>query len=169
MRVDEGLSPLARDRHAMVAVLHEVRLADLVQIDRRQLQVVEVRAVDALPPVARLHLSRQERAVKVAIPTHASDDLVDRHLAQAAVALGLGMNAAADFVEGEESVVRSSEPAHDTAHEGSAPGAAVIGSGDVGAHHSSMVRAPYAFTTVVGPNWVCVTMRVSKTCVCPWT
>src|SRR5205814_2797136 len=113
-------------RHAMVAILHEVRLADLVQIDRRQLPVVEVRAVDALPPVTRLHLSRQERAVKVAIPAHAADDLVDRHLAQAAVALGLGMNAAADCVEGQESVVRSYAPAHDTAHEDSATCAAVI-------------------------------------------
>src|SRR5438552_18140593 len=72
MRVNEGLSSLARDRHAMVAVLHEVRLADLVQIDWRQLPAVVVRAVDALPPVTRFHLPRPERAVKVAIPADAS-------------------------------------------------------------------------------------------------
>src|SRR5947208_14817540 len=131
--------------------------------------MVEMRAVDALPPVARLDLSRQERAIEVAIPADASDDLLDRHLAQATVALRLGMNAAAHFVEGEERVVRSSEPGHDTAHEGSAPGAAVIRCRHVGAHHSSMVLAPYALTTVVRPNWVWLPIRVSKTCVWPWS
>src|SRR5207244_13604164 len=80
VRIDECLSPLAGDRHAVVAVLYEVRLTDLVEVDRRQLGVVEVRPVDALPPIACLDLSRENRAIEVAIPTDANHRLVDPHL-----------------------------------------------------------------------------------------
>ena len=99
VRIDEGLSPLACDRDPVVAVLHEVRFADLVEVDGGKLRVVEIRAIDALPAVLRLDLSRQECAVEIPVAADTPDDLVDLDLAQATVALRLRVNAAAHLVE----------------------------------------------------------------------
>src|SRR2546422_2264246 len=101
-----------------------------------------MRTVHALPAVARLDLSREERTVEVAIPADAAHDLIDRHLSEAALALRLGMNAATHFVECEERVVRTFEPAQDPTHERLPSRATVIGPGCVRAHHRSIVRAP---------------------------
>src|SRR6266566_5166991 len=128
-----------------------------------------MRAVDALPAVARLDLSREERTVEVAVPANAAHDLIDRHLSKAALALCLGINAAAHVVECEKRVVRAFEPAQDPTHERLPSRATVIRAGDVRAHHRSIVRAPYAFTTVVLPNCVWVTVRESYTWVWPCT
>ena len=142
VRIDEGLSPLACDRDAVVAVLHEVRFADLVEVDGGKLRVVEIRAIDALPAVLRLDLSRQECAVEIPVAADTPDDLVDLDLAQATVALRLRVNAAAHLVESEKSVVRAPEPAQDAAHEGSPPRSPVVGSSDIRTHHRSIALAP---------------------------
>src|SRR3977135_2332748 len=66
-RVDEGLTSLPRHGDTVIAVLDEVRLADLVELDRGQLDVREEGGVDALPTSSRASLTRQERTVEVAI------------------------------------------------------------------------------------------------------
>ena len=142
VRIDEGLSPLACDRDPVVAVLHEVRFADLVEVDGGKLCVIEIRAIDALPAVLRLDLSRQECAVEVPVPADTSDDLIDLHLAQATVALRLRVNATAHLVEREERVVRAPEPAQDATHESSPTRSPVVGSSDIRTHHRSIALAP---------------------------
>src|SRR5919201_4511324 len=72
VRVDELLPALARDGDAVVPVLDEIGVPDLVHLHRRQLRAFELREVDALPAIARFDLSRQERAVEVAIAPDAA-------------------------------------------------------------------------------------------------
>ena len=104
--------------------------------------MVEICAIDALPAVLRLDLSRQECAVEVPVAADTPYDLVDLDLAQATVALRLRVNAAAHLVESEKSVVRAPEPAQDAAHEGSPPRSPVVGSSDIRTHHRSIALAP---------------------------
>ena len=78
----------------MVSVLHEIHLADLVQLDRRHLGPFAVGAVDALPAVSRPRLPREEGAVEIAVAADASYDAIDRDFLKAPVALRLRMNSA---------------------------------------------------------------------------
>ena len=101
----------------MVAVFDEVGLADLVEIDRRQLVVIEMRTVNALPAVAGLHLPRKERAVEVPVPADAPHHVIDGDGTNAPFALRVGTELLADFVEGQEGVVTAPEPAGDRSPE----------------------------------------------------
>ena len=65
----------------------------------------EVGGVDAFPASSRARLTRQERAVEVAIAADAPDDLVDLDLANAAVVLEMGMQLLPHVVEREQGVI----------------------------------------------------------------
>jgi len=165
--VDERLPSLASDRDAVVPVLDEVHLADPVELDRGNFGPLAMSPVDALPAISRPRLAGEERAVEIAVPANAPDDLIDRHLAQAAVALGLRVYPAAHLLEREQCVVGAPEPARDRAHERLPPRSLVVAAYDVRLHGISTVRAPNAFMTVVRPNCVVVTVRRSYMWVCP--
>src|SRR5207249_11761214 len=165
--VDERLPALASDGDPMVPVFHEIDLADLVELDRGHLGPLAVGAVDALPAISRPHLSGKERAVEIAVPADAADNLIDRHFSQAAVALGLRVDALPHLFECEQRVVGTSEPACDRTDEGFSPGPLVVATHEVRFHGMSTVRAPNAFMTVVRPNCVVVGVRRSYMCVCP--
>ena len=145
----------------MVPVLHEVDLADPIQLDRRHLGPLAMSSIDALPPVPRPDLTRKERAVEVPVPADTADDVIDLHLPQTAVVLGLRVDPAPHVLEGEQRVVGASEPARDRANEGLPPRPLVIAANQVRLHGISTVRAPYAFMTVVRPNCVVVCERRS--------
>jgi len=74
----------------VIAIPDEVRLAELVHLDRRQVQVFVVGAVDAQPAAPGGVPQWQECAVEVSVAADAADDLVDWHLTQAAIVLRLG-------------------------------------------------------------------------------
>ncbi len=74
--VDVGLVAFAGHGDAVVAVLDEVDVADLIEIDRRQQDVAVVGLADVDPALGRLALGRQEGAVEVAVAADAADDLV---------------------------------------------------------------------------------------------
>jgi len=73
----------------VVAVPHKVCFADAVQLDRRQLEILVMGAVDIQPARFRLRLARQEGAIEVTIPADTADDGRQRHGLQAGVVLSL--------------------------------------------------------------------------------
>ncbi len=83
--VDRLHASLARDRHAMVAVDDEIRVADLVHDDRREVAVGE-RLLHPPPALADLRPARKEVAIEVLAAAFRPDDLPQRDGAQADVA-----------------------------------------------------------------------------------
>ncbi len=63
----------------MVAILDEVRLAELVQLDWRQDQIVVMRAIDAEPAALGLCLERQKGRVEITIAADAADDRLEQY------------------------------------------------------------------------------------------
>src|SRR5215212_11450453 len=68
--VDELLTAFTSDTDPMVTVLDEVDVTDLVELDRRELDVLIVGAVDILPAAGGEAL-----AVEILKAVHAADDL----------------------------------------------------------------------------------------------
>ncbi len=62
----------------MVAIFDEVRLAELVQLDGRQNQVVIVRPIDAEPAPLGLRLERQKGRIEIPITADTADDRVQQ-------------------------------------------------------------------------------------------
>jgi len=63
-RLDLRVAQRARHRHAVVAVLHEVQVADAVDVDRRHRLPAPARGGDPLPAPAQLRGRRPEVAVE---------------------------------------------------------------------------------------------------------
>jgi hypothetical protein len=72
--VDVRVAERARDRHAVVAVTHEVDLADLDQVHRRQRLASPHRGGDLLPAAADPGGGGAEVAVEVAPAVDRADD-----------------------------------------------------------------------------------------------
>ena len=64
LRVDELLAPLTSDANSMVAILDEVDVTDLVELDRRQMDVLIVGAVDVLPATRGKALAGENSRLK---------------------------------------------------------------------------------------------------------
>ena len=86
--VDVLVAERARHRDAVVAVLHEVQLADPVDVDRRHGLAAALRGGDPLPARAHLAGGGAEAAVELAAAVHGAHDRVERDhlLAEAALA-----------------------------------------------------------------------------------
>ena len=67
----------ARHRDAVMAVAHEVQVADAVDVDRRHRLAAALRLRDALPALAQARRRRAEVAVELARAVDGPDDRVD--------------------------------------------------------------------------------------------
>src|SRR3954470_18133895 len=63
----------------MIAIAHEVHIADLPQIDRRQIDQSIHRAFDAAPARFECFSARQKAPVEVAVAALTTDDMIDQH------------------------------------------------------------------------------------------
>src|SRR5918994_306258 len=95
---------LAGYRDAVVAVLYEVGVPDLVQADGGQLFGPVHDLIDPPPARAEVGFGRQEGPVEISVASNATDDLGDWHLAQPQVDLRDGPKSPLDLVEGEQLV-----------------------------------------------------------------
>ena len=75
------------DRHAVVAVAHEVEVADLVERDRRQRLAAPLGGRDPLPPAAQPCRGGAQAAVEVDAAVDGADDRVERHDLQPEIVL----------------------------------------------------------------------------------
>src|SRR5215218_4777253 len=73
--VDELLTAFTGDADPVITVLDEVDVTDFVQLDRRQIDVLIVGAVDALPAAGGKALTWEELAGEILKAVHAADDL----------------------------------------------------------------------------------------------
>ncbi len=93
-----------RDRHAVVAVAHEVRAADPVDVDRRQRLAAAHRGRDPLPARAHARGGRPERAIEAGLAVDRPDDRVDGDDLDREVALADAPERRDDLVEGQDQV-----------------------------------------------------------------
>ena len=77
--IDLLLPQRRRRRDAMVAVAHEVGIAKLDQLNRRQAAAAHIRSGDADPAILGVILQRVKRAVEILAAPLATVDLVDGH------------------------------------------------------------------------------------------
>src|SRR5688500_15661829 len=88
----------------MIAVFDEVDIADLVELNGWEADIRVVGAVDVLPAARRVRLPGQEGTVKVTETIEAADNLTDRHLLHAPVALAFRVEPPSHVVERHEFV-----------------------------------------------------------------
>jgi hypothetical protein len=93
-----------RDRDAVVAVLHEVDLADAVEVDGRHRLAAAHRRRDALPAGAHLRGGGPEVAVEAALAVDGAHDRVQRHDLAPRVALLQAAQRVDDLLEREDVV-----------------------------------------------------------------
>src|SRR4051794_28144299 len=91
----------ARHRDAMVAVAHEVDIADLPQIDRRQIDQSIHCTLDAAPALFDCFVTRQKAPVEIAVAALAADDMIDRHGLMAERDLAVDIEADTHGFEGQ--------------------------------------------------------------------
>ncbi len=102
LRVDELLTALTSDADPVITVLDEVDVTDLVELDRREMDVLIVGTVDVLPAAGGEALAGEKLAVEILKAVHAADDLGESHGLHAAVALTLRRHPLAHLVIGNE-------------------------------------------------------------------
>jgi hypothetical protein len=99
--IDIGLISLSRHRYPVISVLDKVHLTDLVQINRRQRNIMVMGFAYVDPPLACLALNRQKCPIKISIAADTAHNLVERYGLQADVALALERQGLSDFVVGQ--------------------------------------------------------------------
>ncbi len=118
--LDVGRVKLPGDRHPVVAVAHEVGLADLVDLDRRHAAHVADGGHDPGPPLAAAIPPGQEAAGEVVVATDAADDGVQGDIGQP-LRRGLrGPELAAHLLVGEEVGRPAGQAGHDLLQRGPA-------------------------------------------------
>ena len=126
-RVDVAVAVGARDRHAVVAVLDEVEVADPVDVDRRHRLAAAARLGDPLPALARLR-GGAEVAVEIALAAvDGADDRLERDHPDAEVLLARAAERGDDLLEREHErdVVGLGAELRDDAAEGPPPALAI--------------------------------------------
>src|SRR5215213_470759 len=73
--VDELLTPFTGHADSVVAVLDEVDVTDLVELDGREVDVLIVGTVDVLPAAGGEALAGEELTIEILEAVHAADDL----------------------------------------------------------------------------------------------
>jgi hypothetical protein len=103
---DVGVDVLPAERlrhgHAVVAVAHEVEVADLVERDRRQRLAAPLGGGDALPARAQPRRGGPEAAVEVRGAVDRAHDRVQRHDLQPGVLAADDAERLHDLLEGED-------------------------------------------------------------------
>jgi hypothetical protein len=89
----------------MIAVPYEVETADLVQGNRRQVNLLMMSFVHTHPTTLQAAVAGKEVPVEVPVPTLAAYYLVNENGAQAAVCLGGGSHKSLDLLEGQKTVL----------------------------------------------------------------
>ncbi len=85
VRLDGRRAEGARDRNAMMAVEHEVRVADLVQLDDRKAGHPHGERADVFPSLAKRVFAREEEAIEIAVAPEGADDAVERDFTDTAI------------------------------------------------------------------------------------
>ena len=87
VRLDVRQLKLAGHRDPVIAILDEVRAADLEQFDRRHARAprIEIERRDALPPLAQAVVAGQKGAGEIQVAPHAAHDAIQRDVLQALV------------------------------------------------------------------------------------
>jgi hypothetical protein len=101
LRVDRRHAPLSRDCNAMVAVDHEIGVAQLVDDDRRKVSLRE-RLGNSPPPLTDVRPERVELAVEVPAAALGPDDAAQPDRADADVAAPRRAQPLGRLVEGEQ-------------------------------------------------------------------
>jgi hypothetical protein len=104
VRLDGVAAERPGDAHAVVPVADEVRLADLVEADRRHVLPAAHGLGDAFPPPAGQAAGGGEVAVEAALAVDRPDDRVERHRPQAERALADPPELGDDLVERQDEV-----------------------------------------------------------------
>ena len=162
MRLDVLEPEGAGDRHAVVAVADEVRLADAVDLDRGQRLAAARRRCDALPARAHPRGRRAKRAIEAGGAVDGADDRRDRDHLDAQVALAGAPERRDDLVEWQDEVEVSgpayrarSQPRHRLAPAG--PQEVVLGVGGMearGARRHATSCTPLAGSCPIVPGVV---------------
>jgi hypothetical protein len=76
------VTTLSRNRHAVIAIIYEVGISNLKELDRRQTRALIGEKLDSSPSLLVAVASRQKIASKVLISPNASDDGVQRYILQ---------------------------------------------------------------------------------------
>src|SRR5690606_35556836 len=144
--VDDVLALRAGDRHAVVAVAHEMRVADAVDLDGRHRLAPPAGERDPLPPRAHAAGGGTEAPVEVARAVDGADDAVERDRLHAAVALADPAERLDDLVEREDGadvLGLAAQHAADARQHGAAAGAQEVVL-RVGLRESGVARAWHA-------------------------
>ena len=152
VRVDLDVAERARHGHAVVAVRHEVELADPVHVDRRHRLAAPARGRDPLPATAQRGGRGPELAVELVGPAvDGADDRVQRDRLHAEVALAAAAERGHDLLERQHDphvVGLLAEPRDDAGQRAAPPLAAEAALGvlvgESGAHPAPMVADPPA-------------------------
>jgi len=97
----------------VVAIAHEVQLADAIDVDRRHRLPAPLRLGDALEARSHARRSRAKRTVELLAAIDGSHDRVDRDDLDPEVALADPAERLDDLVEGQDDVdVAGLEPEH---------------------------------------------------------
>ena len=126
--LDVPVTERVRDRHTVVPVLHEVQLADPVDVDWRHRLALSLREVDALPALADARRGGAEPPVELPRPVHRPDDRVEWDHLQAEPPLADAAQGLDDLLEREDvvHVVGSPQPGGQTGERALAAGAAEV-------------------------------------------
>ena len=126
-------------RHAVVAVAHEVQVADLEERDRRHRLAAALGGGDPLPARAQPRRGRPEAAVEVDRAVDRADDRVERDDLQPAVDLAGAPERVDDLLEREDQpdvVGLAPQPPRDVGQQPGPPGAREVvlrvGTGEAG-------------------------------------
>jgi len=109
---------LAGHGYAVIAVAHEVNVAHLVQLHRREVDVLVMRLINPLPAKSRVRLRRQESAVEVPVAIYAAHDLGYGHGLDTTINLAMYLERGLHLVEGEQFVAVTKEQRGNFAQEG---------------------------------------------------
>jgi hypothetical protein len=104
VRLDVPMAESVGHRYPVVPVLHEVELADSVDVDRRHRLALALREVDALPALTHAWRGWAEVAVEFARAVDGPDDRVERDHLQAKGSLAHPAQRLHDLLEREDVV-----------------------------------------------------------------
>ena len=101
-RRDGFPAELPGNRDAMMSVLHEINIAEAVDLDRRDCLPAPHGGIQPGPAFAQVRSNRKERRVEVVGAVDRSTDLCERHLGQTAIGLSFHPGGSANLIEGEQ-------------------------------------------------------------------
>src|SRR5918999_2469455 len=111
---------------AVVAVLDEVRVPDLVQPDRWQIKPTVERSIHPLPPLRKARLRGHEGAIEVPVAAHAANYFRDLDISQAQTTPVVRQVPLPDLVEGQQPAAFAPQTGRQASEEGPTPSAVEV-------------------------------------------